>query len=173
MLNKLKIIFIAMTISSFAYAECRDQYKTSIKREFITAARMTVQGSSLMNLAALPLYIGLVIVAGEPVSGISMIGSALTTIGSGSYTVGQGVSVTVKGVSLLQSYQLINQAEVGFGNALSNLTEDLSDALDREVMEDEVADIINLGNQSRDFCQDAYRKPYSKKEVFHYVKEIL
>ena len=70
MLNKLKIIFIAMTISSFAYAECRDQYKSAIKREFITAARMTAQGAGLMNLAALPVYIGtFVILAGEPVSG--------------------------------------------------------------------------------------------------------
>lgn len=174
MVNKLKIGLITCMLSSYVFADCQDHYKRHLSEQSTKALGMTALGISSVWISPLPLYIGYVIgTTGEPIAGISCAALGAGSIAGGGYTSGKGISLSSQTLSIYKVYRLINQAEAGFGSALVNLAEDLSEELDRDISEKQIAEIINLGNNSNDFCKDISKALFNKKELTEYIKEKL
>ena len=126
-----------------------------------------------MYASAIPFSTAESIMYNDPISAATLRGIGTTTIGAGGAGAGTGMSFSAHGISLIRSMRLINQSEIGFGNALTNITEELSIELDREVLEEEVAEIVTSANEEGHFCSGKLKKPFTRKQIYIYLKGSL
>ena len=162
---KTAILLIMLTLSSQAFSDCSEDYS-----KFVTKKAIAAPLSTLGVIPAGYLSLGTFIIGGwggsMPVVGLA----ALSTTGTG-YLMRAGISNSVAAISYSGVLSLLEDTKVGMGQNLSDITEELSDDLDREISEKEVASILKDGNDSKLFCQE--ESLFSHSDIYEYLLATL
>ncbi len=168
-MKKLKIAICLMLVvnSITTMAKCNQRYDEYISKKAFSSAFSTT-GTPTTGYVGF----GAFIVGGWGGSlPIALLGLASTT--AAPIMLGKGISNVGVALSLKSVSDLIHEAEVGMGASLVNITEELSEDLERDVSEERVIDLINIGNKSEIFCYHENRLPFGKLEVYNYLKKNL
>ena len=154
---KVLVLLIGIISSVSSMAKCNKQYSQYTKSKAVASA-LTTTGTPTTGYAAL----GAFVVGGWGGSmPILILGMGLTT--ATPIIFGKGVSNSIVSLSLSSVNSLLKESEVGMGFTLTEVTDELSEDLDRNITEEEVAKLVNFGNQSELFCQNK-NSPFAKTD---------
>ena len=169
-------VFVFIFSMQTAYADCRDQYQSSLRSEKTktafqlnpTALSSTSYGAAIL----IPIAISQLDGSSDWFSS-SQPGSLEVSYGTGfAFLVGGGIMLIHKdeGTKDQQAYQLIKEAYIGSGNELSSTTEFLSRVTSTDLSEKLVATTIIEANTDKVFC-DRHLWEYDKIKKF-LIKEF-
>ena len=161
---KTIVLLIALTMSVQIFADCKSDYAKAITIKTTVSPLSTtgVVPAALLSNQILssvdwggwaPLFIA---------GGISAAGTSALFIA--------GVSNSVMAISYHRALKLIKESEVAMGKNLSNVAENLSEELGRDISEEDVAELVNDANESSLFCKED--EMFKHSDVYKYLLNI-
>lgn len=155
-MNRVILIVLATLFAvQTSFADCTQAYqnhKTEVKKSAISS---TWGGVGATTGGVSMLYVGAIVALATSNGGLvaSSIIVAGVSVAGGIYISAKGISNWVEFTQKYKAYKLIQEAYIGAGDSLNEMAEDLSDELDRDVSEQEIAEYVMRADTAEMYCQ--------------------
>ncbi|HAZ12167.1 MAG: hypothetical protein A2X86_01160 [Bdellovibrionales bacterium GWA2_49_15] len=170
----LALIMILGMMLATAQADCLPMYKKYKVKAVVNSTLLTTGGAGGVALGAVAVYVGAIIGITASSEGIMLLGTV-----AGGLSAATGVVLTVSSVksasrfvSLFKALKLIKESQVGSGDHLNELADDLNDQYDLSgeaaVTPQKLAALIAEGNNVNQFCLDS-KNLYGRKVMVEYL----
>ena len=171
------VMILGMTLAS-AQADCLPMYKKYKVKAVVKSTLLTTGGTGAVALGAVAVYVGAILGITASNEGILILGTV-----AGGLSAANGVILSVSSVksasrfvSLFKALKLIKESQVGTGDHLEELADDLNDKYDRtgesKITTQQIATILVEGNDVNQFCLDS-KNLYGRKVMVEYIETKL
>ncbi|MBI2522591.1 MAG: hypothetical protein HYV97_19380 [Bdellovibrio sp.] len=171
------IMILAMTVTT-AQADCMPMYKKYKVKAVVNSTLLTTSGTGGVALGVVAAYVGAILGITASSEGIVILGTV-----AGGLSAAGGIALTVSSVksasrfvSLFKALKLIKESQVGTGDHLDELADDLNDKYDLSgeaaVTAQKLAALIAEGNSVNQFCLDS-KNLYGRKVMVEYLETKL
>jgi len=171
-MNKKLALFGLFLLNFNVSANCNQAYKKGATIKAVTgpllSTAMPAQGIAAIAISHIP-SVGAFSGTFTPFTGQSLFGAHFLSMAI--YPVLGAISSTTA-YDRLKTYKLLEEVDAGIGTRISNLADDLSEELDRDISEKEILDILVPANQKKIFCQ-ADQKLFSNRKIRKYLIDNL
>lgn len=151
---KIFSAILLLSLSSAALADCAKDYK-AYKRQVYYRPLTSLSTSTAYGAA------GTILSSSGVAGGTITSDTELSTMGMvyGAAMIYEGVHNVDLAYTHIKRYnsrgnasKIIKEAELGFGEKIEGLTDDINEELDAAYSTDEIAELIRWGNEERIFC---------------------
>jgi len=170
---KFFLVLIITIVTSFnSFSNCLDTYDQVKTKTAVKGALSTTGTAGATYIGVLFGVVGLSVInspGSNLLQGISTIAVGATPPGFLAFS---SVNQALEYISVSKVYDLIEEAEVSMGEQLTDTAEELSERLERTVLESDIAPLISKANQNKVFCASE-SAPYNYKNIINYLLKEL